>query len=258
MNDFLSTVSEALEQSRSTIKRYFRQRIKIDNKADDSPVTKADRTAEAKIREVISRHHPDHGILGEEHGAIASDADYQWVIDPIDGTKSFISGMPIFGTLIGLTYKSTAKLGIIDMPILNELWVGIQGKSTTYNGEVCQASDIQVLKEAILYCTEPEMFDSTQLLRFDSLSKQVQLRRFGGDCFCYGLLASGQIDLVVEGSLHYYDIMALIPVIEGAGGIITDWEGQPFKKGWNGLVIAAATPELHQAALRVLTEKPSD
>lgn len=254
MNDFLMTINEALEQSRSTIKCHFRKRIQVDNKADASPVTKADRMAEAQIRAVISTRHPDHGILGEEHGVVHSESDYQWVIDPIDGTKSFISGMPTFGTLIGLTYRSSALLGVIDMPMLGECWIGSKGKITTLNGEKCQVSNIRSLDQAIVYCTEPEMFDQTQLQSFERLSKAVQLRRFGGDCYSYGLLASGQIDLVVEGSLHYYDIMALIPVVEGAGGIITDWQGQPLEKDWDGLVVAAATKELHQAALDMLAQ----
>lgn len=183
-----------------------------------------------------------------------SDSEYQWVIDPIDGTKSFISGVPVFGTLIGLTHKLSCKLGVIDMPILKECWIGVQGKPTTYNSEICKVSDVQTLEQATLYCTEPEMFEPLQLQSFESLSKKVRLRRFGGDCYCYGLLASGQIDLVVEGSLHYFDVMALIPVIEGAGGIITDWRGEPLKKGWNGLVVAASTPELHRAALAILAK----
>ena len=125
-------------------------------------------------------------------------------------------------------------------------------EKTTHNGEICNVSNVKQLAQATLYCTEPEMFNTTQLANFEQLSRLVYLRRFGGDCYCYGLLASGQIDLVVEGSLHYYDIMALIPVVEGAGGIITDWQGNELKDGWNGLVVAAATPKLHQAALHIL------
>ncbi|MEH6578082.1 MAG: histidinol-phosphatase [Amphritea sp.] len=253
MNEFLVTANEALEHSRATINRYFRQRINVDNKADASPVTVADQTTETLMRTVISERHPDHGILGEEHGVDQSDARFQWVIDPIDGTKSFISGMPTFGTLLGLTDQASPKMGIIDMPILNERWIGREGQVTTHNGADCKVSDIQSLNKAILYCTEPEMFNSTQLKEFERLSQKVQLRRFGGDCYCYGLLASGHIDLVVEGNLKYYDVMALIPVVEGAGGIITDWKGKPLANGWDGLVVAAATPELHKEVLKVLS-----
>jgi fructose-1,6-bisphosphatase/inositol monophosphatase family enzyme len=138
------------------------------------------------------------------------------------------------------------------MPILDECWVGIMGEKTTHNGQTCHVSHVKQLAQATLYCTEPEMFDTPQLEKFEQLSRLVYLRRFGGDCYSYGLLASGQIDLVVEGSLHYYDIMALIPVVEGAGGVITDWQGNMLEEGWDGLVVAAATPELHQAALYLL------
>ena len=160
--------------------------------------------------------------------------------------------MPTFGTLIALTYHERPKLGVIDMPILDERWIGTIGEKTTLNGETCSVSTVTQLAQATLYCTEPDMFNAAQLDKFEKLSRLVYLRRFGGDCYCYGLLASGQIDLVVEGSLHYYDIMALIPVVEGAGGIITDWEGKELADGWGGLVVAAATPELHQAALDLL------
>lgn len=251
---FLSTIEDALKQSRATIKGYYRQRIIVESKADASPVTKADRIVESQIRHIISQRHPDHSIIGEEHGTHHNLADYTWVIDPIDGTKSFISGMPTFGTLIGITHHQQPKIGVIDMPMLDERWIGTIDENTTFNGEICTASDVQQLVQATLYCTEPSMFNATQLDKFEQLSDSVYLHRFGGDCYNYGLLASGQIDLVVEGSLHYYDIMALIPVIEGAGGVITDWQGEKLQDGWDGLVVAAATPELHQAALDVLNK----
>jgi histidinol phosphatase-like enzyme (inositol monophosphatase family) len=252
MNEFLSTANEALEHSRATINRYFRQRIEVKNKADESPVTIADQTTEAKMRAIISGRHPEHGILGEEHGMEQSDARFQWVIDPIDGTKSFISGMPTFGTLLGLTDHGSAMIGVIDMPILDERWIGVANQITTHNGQHCQTSNVRSLSKAILYCTEPDMFNCDQFKCFEKLTAKVQLRRFGGDCYNYGLLASGHIDLVVEGSLQYYDIMALIPVIEGAGGVITDWQGNSLNKNWDGLVIAAATPELHKEALDIM------
>lgn len=254
MNEFLATAEQALTLSRETIKRYFRQRISVDNKADDSPVTIADRQTEQRMREVIEANHSNHGILGEEHGTSQSDAPWQWVLDPIDGTKSFISGMPTFGTLIGLTHQKNPQMGIVDMPMLDERWVGIKGEQSTYNGEPCQVSNVTELSDAMLYCTEPNMYDQAQWSAFSALCDQVQLRRFGGDCYNYGLLASGHIDLVVEGDLKYYDVSALVPVVEGAGGVITDWQGQPLKEGWNGLVVAAATKELHQAALTILSQ----
>ncbi len=254
MKEFLSTAEQALVLSRETIKQYFRKRIEVDNKADDSPVTIADRTTEQRMRDVITERHGDHGILGEEHGVINADAAWQWVLDPIDGTKSFISGMPTFGTLIGLTKDKHPQMGIVDMPILDERWVGVKGQQTTYNDVPCKVSNITKLSDAMLYCTEPNMYTEQQWPIFEKMCDQVQMRRFGGDCYNYGLLASGQIDLVVEGDLKYYDVTALVPVVEGAGGIITDWKGQPLREGWDGLVVAAATKELHQAALEILSQ----
>lgn len=254
MKEFLRTAEQALVLSRETIQQYFRQRIDVDNKADDSPVTIADRQTEQRMRDVITQNHKDHGILGEEHGVINAQSPWQWVLDPIDGTKSFISGMPTFGTLIGLTHEKRPEMGIVDMPMLDERWVGIKGEQSTYNGEPCQVSKVTDLNDAMLYCTEPNMYDQDQWPVFSALCDQVQMRRFGGDCYNYGLLASGHIDLVVEGDLKYYDVSALVPVVEGAGGVITDWQGQPLQEGWNGLVVAAATKELHQAALKILSQ----
>jgi len=224
----------------------------VESKADSSPVTEADRKVESQIRKLIGQRHPEHSIIGEEHGSDTRRADYEWIIDPIDGTKSFISGMPTFGTLVGITHHQQPIIGVIDMPILNERWIGTAGEATTYNGETCRVSKVTRLAQATLYCTEPDMFNAPQLEKFEQLRCQVYLRRFGGDCYNYCLLASGQIDLVVEGDLHYYDIMALVPVVEGAGGVITDWQGQALVAGWGGLVVAAATPELHAAALSIL------
>ncbi len=253
MNLHLKTAYLALDKSRQIIKRYFRQSLKVESKSDASPVTIADQSAESAIREVILKRHHDHGILGEEMGENKSSADYQWVIDPIDGTKSFISGMPIFGTLLGLTHRDKPIMGIIDMPILNERWVGEEGEATLYNETPCNVSTVDNLHEAKLFCTGPDMFTTEQLKYFDALVDHVTLRRFGGDCYGYGLLASGHIDLVVEGDLKFYDVLALIPVVEGAGGIITDWRGDPLTKDLDGLVIAAATRELHREAIAILS-----
>lgn len=254
MNEFLKTATQALELSQLQIKKYFRQPLTIENKSDESPVTIADKSTEELIRKTILENHPDHGILGEEYGIDNPDATYQWVIDPIDGTKSFITGMPLFGTLIGLTRDSNPLMGIIDMPILGERWIGINGETRLLNNQSCRVSDIKHLDQAKLYCTHPDMYANHQLDCFNKLTDEVQLRRFGGDCYAYGLLASGYIDLVVEGDLKYYDILALIPVVEGAGGIITDWRGDPLSSNLDGLVVAAATRELHQAAVNILNE----
>lgn len=232
--------------------RYFRKPLDIEAKADASPVTQADRAIETAMRRHIAEAFPAHGILGEEHEDARLDADRIWVIDPIDGTKSFLSGMPSFGTLIACLSAGVPDIGVISIPPTGERWTGQSGKPTLFNGSPCQTSGRQHLSEAILYTTSPDSFDPSGLERFEALSKKVAMRRFGGDCYAYGLLASGHVDLLVEMNLHPYDYMALVPVIEGAGGVITDWEGRPLTLTSEGKVIAAASAQLHAEALASL------
>jgi histidinol phosphatase-like enzyme (inositol monophosphatase family) len=252
---FIRVANEVVEHSGSIIRTYFRQPLDIIHKDDMSPVTVADRETEAAMRKIIQQHFPLHSIIGEEGDNVDSSEPYTWTIDPIDGTKSFITGNPLFGTLLCLSENNIPLLGIIDIPILKERWLGVSEQGTTYNGKDCRVSNNTQLNEAQLYCTEPNMFNAAQAERFSCLEKKVRLRRFGGDCYSYGLLALGQIDLVVEAALHPYDWMALIPVIEGAGGIITDWRGEALDHNSDGAVIAAATHELHQQALSILNSK---
>lgn len=231
---------------------YFRKPLDIEAKADDSPVTQADRAIEAEMRRQIAEAFPSHGILGEEHEDARLDAERIWVIDPIDGTKSFLSGMPSFGTLIACLENGVPDIGVISIPPSGERWIGQSGKPSRLNGVPCQTSGRLHLSEAILYTTSPDNFDAAGLAQFEKLSGKVTMRRFGGDCYAYGLLASGHVDLLFEMNLHPYDYMALIPIIEGAGGVITDWDGQPLSLTSEGNVIAAASAELHAEALNAL------
>jgi inositol-phosphate phosphatase / L-galactose 1-phosphate phosphatase / histidinol-phosphatase len=232
--------------------RYFRRPIAVEAKADASPVTEADRRIEALIRQRIRARYPTHGLLGEEHGREAGSDSLTWVIDPIDGTKSFISGMPTFGTLIALLDGATPVLGVVDHPALRERWVGRAGMSTRCNGVVCRTSACTRLSDAMLYATTPDMFQGAARTRFNAVSGQARQRRFGGDCYAYALLASGYIDVVIEAQLQPYDYMALVPVIEGAGGIITDWRGGALGLDGDGRVVAAATEALHGELLEQL------
>ena len=232
--------------------KYFRQKLAVEAKADASPVTVADREIEAAIRRRIRESFPEHGLFGEEHGFEGLDSERIWVIDPIDGTKSFISGMPTFGTLIACLEKGVVIAGVVDHPALRERWVGYRGGRTLHNGQPCQTSGRTHLAEAILYTTTPDLFNSKDRSAFDAVSKKVSLRRFGGDCYAYALLASGHIDLVLEAGLQPYDYLSLVPVIEGAGGVITDWQGQKLDLNSDGRVVAAATPELHREVLSCL------
>jgi inositol-phosphate phosphatase / L-galactose 1-phosphate phosphatase / histidinol-phosphatase len=247
-------LAEALaDAARTVVRRYFRQKIAVDDKSDLTPVTIADREAEAAMRRLIEGQFPDHGILGEEHGAVRREAEYVWVLDPIDGTKSFISGIPLFGTLIALTYRGRPILGVIDQAILGERWVGALGRPTILNGAAIRVRACASLDKATLFSTAPEaMFQGGDLAGYRRLAEAVKLVRMGADCYAYAQLASGFIDLVVESGLKPYDYCALVPVIEGAGGVITDWQGRALDLAADGKVIACGDPSLAPLARRTL------
>lgn len=249
MRDFaLDCVTEA----RAVALQWFRHPIDVMAKDDDSPVTIADRSVEAFLRKAISTRYPDHGILGEEFGRTHLDADYVWSIDPIDGTRSFISGSPLWGSLLALLHRGQPALGIIDIPFTSERWVGECGAQSLYNGKPCCTRSTGTLEDAVLYATSPDLFEGGTASRFDALSRRVGMRRFGGDCYSYGLLASGHIDLVAESGLQPYDYLAICPVVEGAGGVVTDWTGKPLTPASGGNVLAAANADIHRQALALL------
>lgn len=251
----LELAHQMADRARSILQPYFRTRIQVQDKADTSPVTIADKETESALREMLQQHFPSHNIIGEEHEQLQQGGNFTWVIDPIDGTKSFISGMPTFGTLISLQEADQPILGLIDIPLSNERWEAQKGQGTRYNGQPCHTSSVTELKDAILYATEPDPFSQTQLQSFNRLARQVKLRRFGGDCYLAGLLACGHIDLLVEAGLKIYDVMAMVSVIEEAGGCISDWQGCPVGGlDWDGSLLASATAELHHQALAVLQD----
>jgi len=247
-------LAEALaDAARAIIRSHFRRPLAVDDKSDLSPVTIADRAAEAAMRELIERHFPEDGIVGEEHGSTRAEAEHVWVLDPIDGTKSFISGIPLFGTLIALARRGRPVLGIIDQPILEERWLGAAGRATTLNGAPARTRRCAALAQASLFCTAPEiMFRGADAAGFAGLQRAVKLFRAGADCYAYAQLASGFIDLVVEGNLKPYDYCALAPVIEGAGGSVTDWQGRALDLGSDGRVIACGDPSLAAPARALL------
>jgi inositol-phosphate phosphatase / L-galactose 1-phosphate phosphatase / histidinol-phosphatase len=204
------------------------------------------------MRTLIETHFPDHGILGEEFGEVRGDADHVWVLDPIDGTKSFISGVPLFGTLIALTRARRPILGIIDQPISHERWVGAAGRPTTFNGAAVRCRACPTLAAATLFATTPEMFKGGDAPCFVRLSTAVKLTRFGADCYAYGLVAAGFVDLVLEASLKPYDFCAMVPIVEGAGGVATDWRGSPLDLDADGRILVAGDQRAHGAALSLL------
>jgi inositol-phosphate phosphatase / L-galactose 1-phosphate phosphatase / histidinol-phosphatase len=234
-------------------RRYFRTPVAVETKPDQSPVTAADRESEAAIRDLIARHHPDHGVYGEEHGRERVDAEFVWCVDPIDGTKSFITGRPLFGTLIALVHAGRPVLGIIDQSVLRERWVGIAGEGAWWNGRPIRTRPCPSLAEATLFATSPRMFATeAERAAFGAVEAAVRLPMYGGDCYAYGLLAAGFADLCVEASLEPYDYMALVPVIEGAGGRITDWRGGALGFASAGQAVAAGDGRVHAEALAAL------
>ena len=250
--ELVALAERLADAARPIANRYFRTAVTVDDKTDASPVTIADREAETARRALLTEHVPQHGVFGEEHGAVRTDADYVWVLDPIDGTKAFITGLPIFGTLIALLHHGKPVLGVIDQPILKERWLGVSGERSTFNGKPIQVRACPDLANAYMYSTAPLMFTGEWEKRHEALTQRVKLFRWGGDCYAYGLLASGHVDLVVENSLKLYDFAALVPVVKGAGGLITDWQGNELDINSDGSVLAAGDPAVHRAASAVL------
>lgn len=234
------------------IHRYFRQQVSLKEKADMSPVTAADEEAERNMRALIHNTFPGHGILGEEFGAHNVDAEYVWVLDPIDGTKSFMIGRPIFGTLIGLVHKGVPVLGIIDQPILGERWIGVQGFATNFNYNPVRARACKSLDKAVLCTTSPYLFEGTDRDSFERVREATQYTILGGDCYSYGLLASGLVDIIIETGLKPHDYCALVPVIKGAGGTVTDWEGKEVRIESDGRIAVSGDAALHKKLLKLL------
>ena len=254
--DFEAFVDELATVSGATIMPFFRTAIGIEDKSEGrafDPVTEADRAAEAAIRHKIRATFPAHGITGEEYGSDRLDAEFVWVLDPIDGTKSFIAGMPGWGTLIGLLRNGQPCYGMMHQPFTRERFSGDSG-SARYRGpggeRALKTRSCPTLGDAVLYTTSPRLLPDAERRRFDVIEDKVKLSRYGGDCYAYCMLAAGFIDLVIEASLQPYDIVALIPIIEGAGGVITTWDGGPAQAG--GRIIAAGDPRVHAAALSLL------
>ncbi len=247
---YLAFANQAADAVRPVALSYFRTPLEVVSKLDASPVTIADRAIERRLRAMIEARFPEHGILGEEMGVKEGNA-FTWVIDPIDGTKSFITGFPLFGSLISLVYEDKPLCGLIDIPATGERWTGLPGAAFFDNGPAL-VSTCGTLAEARFYTTSPDMFMNGDADLFERLSKSARLRRFGGDCYIYGLLASGHADIVLETGLQPYDYMALVPVVRGAGGCITDWEGNELTIHSKGRVLATATPKLQDEALALL------
>ena len=250
--EFAAIAHALADASGRVIRRYFRAPIGVDDKEDASPVTVADREAEQAIRELLALKRPGDGIVGEEFGGERTDAEFVWVIDPIDGTKSFLAGRPIFGTLIAAMRGGVPVLGMIDQPVSGERWIACRGGGAAFNGESVAVRSCPRLAEAVVATTSPRLFTPGGVLRFEHVENTARHAVFGGDCYNYGLLAMGRIDVVIESGLKLHDFCALAPIVEEAGGTITDWSGRPLDADSSGDVVAAGDVRLHREVLAAL------
>jgi histidinol-phosphatase len=254
--DFAAFVDELATVSGETILPFFRTALSIENKGHPGsfdPVTAADRAAEMAMRTLIRRTFPDHGVIGEEYGKERPDTEYVWVLDPIDGTKSFISGMPAWGTLIALLRSGEPVFGMMNQPFTRERFSG-DGRKAHYRGPAGNR-DLRVracaeLAQAVLITTSPLLMNADDRACFGRVEQKVQLSRYGGDCYAYCMVAAGHVDLVIETELKPYDVLPLIPIIVGAGGVVTSWEGGAPHAG--GRIIAAGDKRVHAAAMAML------
>lgn len=240
LGDDIALAHRLAEAAGAVIRPHFRTRLESDRKGDASPVTIADREAEEAMRAILAVERPDDGIIGEEFGSERAGASRQWVLDPIDGTAGFLAGRPIFGTLIALMVDGWPLIGVIDQPIAGERWVGASGRPTLLNGAAVHCRPCRKLEEATLATTGPHYFDDHDGEHFMALAARTDHKRMvmGGDCYNYAMLASGHLDIVAEAGLKLHDYAALIPVVEGAGGMMTDWNGDPLHAASDGHVLA--------------------
>ncbi|MBL6455518.1 histidinol-phosphatase [Belnapia sp. T6] len=255
MEAFIAAAEAAAEAAGAVIRPLFRSPLLVEAKGDASPVTEADRGAERAMREVLGARFPDHGIWGEEYGADRAEAEYLWVLDPIDGTRAFVTGRPLFGTLIGLLHRGVPVLGLIDQPGIGERWIGAGGQPTRFRSPLGGAAGCRPcarLAEAELSCTSPDMFEPGDRPGFERLRGAARRVTWGGDCYAYGLLALGLVDVVAESTMKPWDWAALVPVVEGAGGCVTGWRGERLTLESDGRVLALGDPALLPEAVGLL------
>ncbi|WP_237217057.1 inositol monophosphatase family protein [Falsiroseomonas oryziterrae] len=253
--DFLGVAEAAADLAGAAIRPLFRSALLVEAKGDASPVTEADRAAERAIRDLLAAMVPGHGVIGEEYGNSREDAEWVWVLDPIDGTRAFVTGRPLFGTLIGLLHRGVPVLGIMDQPVTGERWIGVAGHRTRLHsplGGTPGCRPCATLAEAELSCTSPDMFDTVTAPRFGAVKAAARRTTWGGDCIAYGLLALGLVDVVVDATMKPWDWAALVPIIEGAGGRCTEWSGRPLRLDGDGTVLAVGDPALLPSVSKLL------
>jgi histidinol phosphatase-like enzyme (inositol monophosphatase family) len=250
----IAFASALADEAGRIVRPMFRAPVLVHSKQDESPVTRADKDAELAMRALIARTYPDHGILGEEFGHENAGAPWCWVLDPIDGTRAFITGRPSFGTLIGLLHDGVPVLGVIDQPVTGERWIGVRGRPTLFTsslGGQIGTRPCSGLADAELSATSPEMFGDSWP-GFQRLSSRVRRTSWGGDCYAYGLLALGQIDIIAECGLKPWDWAALVPVVTGAGGRLVDWQGRALTLASTGHALAVGDARLLEQAIAAM------
>ena len=240
------------DQGRQIMSGALLARPAVELKPDSSYVTDTDKGIEHALRTMIETQFPTHGILGEEYGAQNADAEYVWVLDPIDGTAAFVAGLPVFGTLIALLHEGVPVIGVIDHLITNDRWVGASGRPTAHNGTAVHTRQCPSLAQAMLAVSNPDFFSAQEQPLFERIRSRTQWRIYGGSCFSYGLLASGRIDMCIDSSLDIYDFAPFVPILAGAGGIITDWQGKAINMHSGPQILAAGDPARHAEALALL------
>jgi len=250
--EYRAFAEQLADAAAAAILPYFRAELAVEDKGGRlyDPVTVADQAAEQAMRTLIQARYPDHGILGEEHGVATGSSPLTWVLDPIDGTRAFITGLPLWGTLIALNDGERPVVGVMNQPFTGERFIGTPAGAWRGNTPLKTRACTE-LASATLMCTTPDMFDTpARKAAFETVAGQARLMRYGGDCYAYCMLASGFVDVIVEASLQPYDVQALMPIIEGAGGIITAWDGSTAQQG--GAVVACGDPLLHAQVLELL------
>lgn len=252
LDELLAFAATLADASRAILGPAGRRRPDVEIKRDASLVTEHDKAIEQRLRELITARYPAHGVLGEEFGGVSADASHVWVLDPIDGTGPFVGGMPVYGTLIGLARDGLPLLGAIDHPRTDDRWLGGPGLGSTWNGEPVHTRACPSLAGAMLTSSSPDFFEEHEWARFRRLRERVQWALYGGSCYAYGLMAGGRTDIGVDCKLDVHDIFACAAVIQGAGGLVTDWQGGVIDLGWQGQVLAAGDPAAHAAAMQVL------
>ena len=257
LNGRLAFAHELADTAGKVIRPYFRQRIEITNKAREGlfdPVTEADRAAERMLRAMIEERFTDDAILGEEYGAKAGRSGFRWVLDPIDGTRAFIAGQPMWGTLISLEHDGVPILGVLDQPFLGERFIGFEGGAELRTGAVVAPLRVRAcaaLADAVICTTHPmQHFNDEERGHYMRVERATRLSRYGGDCYAYALVAMGFVDLVIETDLKRWDISAIVPIVEGAGGVVTNWQGEKIIDG--GAIVAAGDARVHREALALL------